>query len=211
MSEAEIASRLERLERDIRRLKSLATAAIVLAAALGAVYATRPVPQSITAHAFEVVDDSGNVRARMSADPIGDTGIRFYDAHFAMRAMMAVLPSGEARIDLNDAHDYRSISLRTRLSGDPGIELSDPQGKSRVVIGQYGIGFYDAGGGQRVAMGLNQKDAPFISLSDAEGFGMDLGSTATENSTTGQTQQTSAASIVMFGKDKGHHVIWQAP
>lgn len=40
---------------------------------------------------------------------------------------------------------------------------------------------------------------------------MDLGSTRLAAARTGATEQTSAASIVMFGNDKGHHVIWQAP
>ncbi|HUY14148.1 MAG TPA: hypothetical protein VMX16_11050 [Terriglobia bacterium] len=212
MNEAEIARRLEKLERDNRRLKGFAFATMVLAAAVGGIYATRPVPKTITAHAFEVVDNSGSLRARMSADPIGDTGIRFYDAHGAlMRAMMAVLPSGESRIEINDAHEYTSVAISAGPSGDPVIKLNGPQGTKREVIGQYGIGFYDAGGSQRAVVGVNQIGAPFISLSDAQGFSMDLGSTGTENLTTGQTQQTSAASIVMFGNGKGHHVIWQAP
>jgi hypothetical protein len=40
---------------------------------------------------------------------------------------------------------------------------------------------------------------------------MDLGSSSTTKTITGETQQTSAASIVMFGNDKDHYVIWKAP
>lgn len=43
------------------------------------------------------------------------------------------------------------------------------------------------------------------------GFEMDLGGTITRTIATRAIQQTSAASIIMFGNDKTHHVIWQAP
>lgn len=54
-------------------------------------------------------------------------------------------------------------------------------------------------------------DRPSVSLTDRQGFSMALGSTATHTALTGETQQTSADSVVMFGNDKEHHVIWKAP
>ena len=53
------------MERENRRFKRLGFAALVLAAALGATYATRPVPQKITAREFDAVDASGKVRATL--------------------------------------------------------------------------------------------------------------------------------------------------
>jgi hypothetical protein len=58
-------------------------------------------------------------------------------------------------------------------------------------------------------MGLGPSGDPGIELGDAKGFEMDLGNANTITPTTGQTQQTSAASIVMFSTNK--KVIWQAP
>ena len=52
---------------------------------------------------------------------------------------------------------------------------------------------------------------PQVVLSDSQGYAMSLGSTPLVTPGTGATEQTSAASIVMFGNDKKHHVIWQAP
>jgi hypothetical protein len=169
MSETELVERLERLERAHRRLKSFALAALVLATALTAIYATQPVPQKITAHQFEVVDDSGKVRVSMG------------------------------------------IAL-----GEPSVALSDAQGKWRAEMGIGPSGgpsicFTDAEGEPRASMGTSRSGAPEIWLSDGQGFEMDLGSTKTRTPRTGQTQQTSAASIVMFRNDKEHHVIWQAP
>jgi hypothetical protein len=54
-------------------------------------------------------------------------------------------------------------------------------------------------------------DSPLVEIADGKGSYMDLGSTGFSAPRTGATTQTSAASIVMFGNDKHHHVVWQAP
>jgi hypothetical protein len=48
-----------------------------------------------------------------------------------------------------------------------------------------------------------------LALTDSNGFQSVLGSNSLENETTGETHQTSAASLVMFGKD--NKLIWKAP
>ena len=65
MIEAELTQRLERLERDTRRLKGFALTIVLLAAAFSAIYASRTVPEKITAQEFEVVDRAGEVRMTM--------------------------------------------------------------------------------------------------------------------------------------------------
>jgi hypothetical protein len=65
MTPEDIAQRLEKLERDNRRLKGFAVGVLVLAAGLSAIYATQPVPEKITAHEFLVIDHSGNGRLMM--------------------------------------------------------------------------------------------------------------------------------------------------
>lgn len=144
MTEEEISRRIDRLERDNRRLKGFAAAVVIVLAALGAVSAARPVPQKIAAHEFDVVDGSGETRVMLGV-----------------------------------------------IEGGPRIGLFDAQGKPRAAMGEAADG------------------SPVVHSQDSRGFAMDLGSTGTVNIMTGQTQQTSAASIIMFGKD--HHVIWQAP
>lgn len=66
MNEAELIERLVRLERDNRRFKSAGLAVLVFAVALRAVYATRPIPAVVKAHAFEAIDISGNVGGEMA-------------------------------------------------------------------------------------------------------------------------------------------------
>jgi hypothetical protein len=123
MTDIELTKRLEKLERDNRRLKRFGLAALVIVAVIGTIAATQPVPQKITAHEFDVVDNSGEVRAEVG-----------------------------------------------------------------MFLG-----------------------APDIRLDDAQGFSMVLGNAQTVTPATGATEQTSTASIIMFGNDKEHHVIWRAP
>lgn len=189
MSETELVERLEKLERDNRRLRGFALAVLVLATALAAIYATQPVPESVTAHEFNVVDDSGGVRAKMGM-LLGKPYITFYDAQSMPRALMGVMSSGAPNIYFNDAQGTPRMDMSIGESG-PYIMLRDAEGSpdARLEV---------TTGGQ-----------PEISLLDRQGFGLYLGNASTFTPTTGGTAQTSAASIVM--SDKGHHVIWRAP
>ncbi|MBZ5538228.1 MAG: hypothetical protein LAO31_19925 [Acidobacteriia bacterium] len=169
MTETELAGRLERLERDYRRLKRLVIAALVLIAALGTIAATQPVAQTITAHEFHVLDSSGKVRMTMDAGPSGPL-LRFYDAQDHLGAQMGISPDGQSHLELSDK----------KMAG-------------------------------YLQMGVESDGSPLIRLRNVQGFRMDLGYTALVNTRTGASQETSAASIVMFSNDKKGSVIWRAP
>jgi len=171
MTESGLIERLEKLERDNRRFKKLSVAALVLAAVLGAIYATRPGPDVIKARQFVAVNNAGV--------PVGVMGtwgpgavVLYLDAH-------------------GISHEHLPpLAIDDDIPAGPGVAV---HGKaSSITIG------VPSGG-------------PNIELSDGRGFGMDLGSAGTVTPPTGELQHTSAASIVMFGNDKKHHVIWQAP
>jgi len=184
-----VLERLDKLERQNRRLKQSALAAFVVATALVTMYATQPVPQKITAHRFDVVDDSGKMRVAIS-NAEGRSGIALFDAQSNPRASMTLDASGSPLMWVCDAGGKSRVSLGVFEDG-PSISLRNEKGKTHI--------------------GLDPSGAPRITLADANGFQMDLGSTGAVNAKTGATEQTSAASIVMFGSDKEHHVIWQAP
>lgn len=177
MTDTELQSRLEKLERDNRRLKRIGVAALVLAGALGLMAATRPVPDVIKAHKFEAVDGAGVERVVIGAEsPRGPwIALSKYSKNYAGRR-------------------YAGVLIDSTPSG-PSIHLV------HLVHGvATGIGLQ-----------LSRLGEPEISLRDAKGFDMELGSTGTQSLSTGATQQTSADSIVMFGNGKKHLVIWQAP
>jgi hypothetical protein len=65
MPDTEFTARLERLERDNRRLKRGGLLLLAMLVALIVIYATRPVPDRITAHEFDLVDATGTTRASL--------------------------------------------------------------------------------------------------------------------------------------------------
>jgi hypothetical protein len=190
MSEDELVQRLERLEKDNRRLKHIALAALVLlgaAVGLGAGRATPGVPGVIKAREFDVVNAAGATVAQMST------------------------VEGRPRLQLRWPQGYQMILGSTPY---PNITLRGPGGQSTLLAGgKIGTVMH---GPEILLMdphgaGIDlqvKRSGPGISLGDTQGFSMALGTTNAVTSAKGKTQQTSAASIVMF---KDRHVIWQAP
>ena len=219
MSEAEIIKRLERLERENRRLKGLGLAALVLATALGGIYAARPVPQKIIAHEFDVIDASGTARAKMG---VGPSGLSYVEAIGVkgQAASMIADPSSVTEVMLTNKKGIALANMTLDPLGGPRFELNDSEGATRALMnvepsGRSGIAFFDEqadrGGRnqERLQMTASPSGSPTIHLSDTQGFSMMLGSGGTENAATGETERTSAASIIMSGKDQ--RVIWRAP
>lgn len=216
MSETELIGRLEKLERDNRHLKAFAFGTLVLVAALGGMNATEPIPRKITAREFDVLDDSGKVRAEMGIQANGISYIQVNDVQARARAGLTTDASGAAaNIEVLGPKGHPLAVVGASRFGGGDFTVDDSQGRTRAIItatdslGSSDLWLYDASGNRRATMTVDASGAPSIHLSDAQGFSALLGSTATEDPKTGATQQTSAASIVMSGK--GHSVIWQAP
>ncbi|HUY13086.1 MAG TPA: hypothetical protein VMX16_05545 [Terriglobia bacterium] len=213
MTDTELIERLKKLERDNRRFKRLALAGLVLAAAFAAVYATRPVAQTITAHEFDVVDNSGNVRVSMNV-VAGAPSIALHGAKGEV--WLTILPDWPGITLVNLRGGAGRVQIGVAASGAPCVKLVDAQGDvvAQMAVSASGspnIQLSDAKGQVHAQMAVSPQGSPSIKIFDAHGFGVDLGSTQTFVPKTGEAQQTSAASIVMFGNDKKHHVIWKAP
>ncbi len=118
-----------------------------------------------------------------------------------------------------------------------GFVLVDAQGRTRAALDMNlntpELVLYDANGKKRAALfespdgpaliltGVHtgeegvllqvSADGPLFSLADAQKFTTQVGVTGLVTPATGETHKTPAASIVMFGNDKEHHVLWSAP
>ena len=182
MTETELVQRLERLDRDNRRLKTIGAAVLVLAAALGAIYATQPVPQKITARELDILDSGGRMRASVTPD-----GISFWDVHGANWATFGSLTGSAVGLTISDRGS---------------VLLAAPHIISLLDSGEAGASGVTIGAG---------KGRASVHLVDAQGFELDLGGADMASARTGESRQTSAASIVMFGNDEKHKVIWEAP
>lgn len=118
----------------------------------------------------------------------GEPTLGFTDARGTLRADFGVLKDAPF-LTLSDARENTRASL-TVLNGNPWLMLQGAEGKpcARLAI---------------------RDGAPLLRLEDANGFASTVGVTETEIAKTGESRKTSAASLVMFGKDGS--VIWRAP
>jgi hypothetical protein len=127
-----------------------------------------------------------------------------------VRAGLAVT-KGSPALDIFDEAGKERATVDV-TEGGPSFALSDANGKRRAVLTVFMGGPYlwlaDDNEKQRFSLGLHA-NAPNLTLSDDEGFQTTLGSTDLVTPETGESHKTSAASVVMFGKDG--KLLWRAP
>ena len=248
MTDTELAARLEKLERDNRRLKRFGGAALVLVAGVAIVAAsyastakrngTQDVRNKISAREFDLFGPRGQVGVKISMDCSTSKhclpGIDLYDPS---GKMLTAIGAGGINLYGESAKNAQTVLLNNGIQveghafgdfggpianfgvnfGGPGasLSLSGKGGMSVELLGQSALP-----GGEGGVLSLTGKngnsvyldsDRPLIEVARGKGSAMDLGNTSLTVARTGATEQTSATSIVMFGNDKKHHVIWKAP
>lgn len=204
-----IVARLEKLERENRRLRRAGIAMVLGLALLGILGATRPAPKTLRARELLLTDSAGNVRAKLSAQNPRYPSLTLYDAQ------------GRARLILRGGGPQPGLSMadsagktRVMLGGlSPNISFYDDAGDTTVSMDGDALGprllFFDGAGKMRVYLGGS---GPSLDLMDSSGYETDLGESIAPNRVTGDLQRTSAASIVMFKKEgEGQKIIWRAP
>jgi hypothetical protein len=183
--------RLARLEIQQRRLKRLGAAALIIATLL-VVMGQAPSKKIVEANEFILKDDSGNVRARLFMTEKHTTNLTI---------------------------EGKSVPATNNPS--PTLALYGEKLEAKAWLNDHVVGFNSSQGDYvdaMLGMGLLVLTSegstvavqpPTIRMSDAKGYSAVLGETELQTTHTGQTQKTSAASLVMFDKDK--NVIWKAP
>jgi hypothetical protein len=178
--------RVERLEKQNRKLKHAGVVALILAAAVFLMGQTAQ-KKTVEANEFILRDANGNLRAALGVDKDG-TGLFLWDAAGKIRAALEV------------------------VADEPQLVLYDSAGKQSAALSIYkgvpGLGLFDSAGNPRATLDVGA-DGPGLTLSDQEGFEATIGTTDLGTTRTGESHKTSAASVVLFDKDK--KVIWQAP
>ena len=164
----EIAGRVQRLERDNRRLKLGAGALVAVLVALPLVAAVLPpqnpfrqqqeVPQRIVAREFQVLDEDGAVRARLGVGAVGaslSTGwLTFFDEQGKVSVALV-----EDRMIFADEQG----KVRAALRAADGLRFNDEQGTLRAGFSEDGLTFFDEQGTRRADFhksGLAVRDAP---------------------------------------------------
>jgi hypothetical protein len=210
-----ILCRIERLERQNRRLKRGALACFVFLASLfiaslglmgqqtqrkspaprAATPAPAPppplvLPKNIEAESFILKDANGRVRAELS---MGGEGPSF----------KLLDPNGAALV---------TLSVLDAAPGGPFLLLSDPQHRAglsmSIVAGQGSqVSLIGERADIQAHIGVTP-DGTALELSDKDGFMTSIGN-GVQPAKGGQVKKTSAASIALFNKDR--KVLWSTP
>jgi hypothetical protein len=216
---AELEARLEKLERQNRRLKRLGLLFLLIAGS-GFLLAqvprkpTRAAPapatpaatyDTLVVHRLELRDSAGKLQGVWNATDEG-ADLVLCDAAEKPRAALAVLADGPDLI-LSDAAGKPRAGLTVGAVG-PVLAMFDAAGKLRAGLNVTALGpglaLYDTAGKAGAVLGEDS-----FSVTDAQGFKAIVGVTGTQTVATGESHTTSAAAVTLFGKDG--KVIWRAP
>jgi len=225
-------SRVEKLERQNRVLKCagmLALAAVSCLLLMGQSPGDK-VWDELRTRRLTVVDEAGKERARLSMVGVPDLDYR-------EPALLLFSESAKVKVDLRIAGDESIVPLMPMLrmldedgllrvmletgAGGSSLRLSGPSkgcGKVNIYAGldlQGGVGA-QAQGVQlwsdwktKQVERVSESGAPRLRMEDPEGYAMSLGVTELLTPSPGTTTRRSAASIVMFDREK--NVTWEAP
>lgn len=260
MTDIEIVDRLERLERENRRLKRIGVAVLLGAAGMVLLAATRPPaqfkPEAIAVrdpvsgnraildgNGLTLYDANGRVRVELKEGKTGPKGmevfpgdwLKFYDdtgrpgVELTEQVPPADLLQGFAREQSTGnlvmlAYEGESVSAanlgvgkatglwltKTRLK--PGLawpEADDVDAALMIDGGSAGVQVQEHGD-SRIGL-FASRGMPGLDLADTAGYETQIGVADVKYPLSGQRLRTSAASIVMLGNGKEHHVIWSAP
>lgn len=137
-------------------------------------------------------------------------GLGLYEK--AIRVGLAV-QKGVPALDLFDENGKSRAAITAPPTG-PTFNLTDSDSKAGFNLWVTALGagpdfsMYDSGGKLRVDL-VAPPGGPSMKLEDENGFSTIIGSTDLLAPRTGRKESTSAASLVLFGKDG--KVLWSAP
>ncbi len=201
-------SRVERLEKQNRRLKQGALAFLLFVVSVGLLAQTKQTapsstqrrrapapapaptgPTALEAQSFILKDLNGHVRAELSLT--GSTpSLKFRDE------------KGSALV---------TLALNSDAPGGPLLLLSDPQHHGSVALSVLeNAGPQLSLAGERADVQVHMGVAPegtTLEVSDKDGFTTSIGNGVLPKN--GQAKKTTAASIVLFGKQR--KVLWSVP
>lgn len=226
----ELSRRVDALESQNRRFKRTAAALAVVAASVAVMGLAARAPRTIVAERFVLKNASGRTVGELFADGSGAT----------LRLTSMAGPGG-ATVSTNEpwplvnlSSGSNSASLSAGMPGVAGEEMSGAVPsvtlQTRFASGELtsiGMGLHRTKlGGLHVRplnasaiemfpdieLGLGFDGQPSLQMSDPNGFEAILGHADLQQlGGAGEQYTRSAASLVFFGNDKGHHVIYEVP
>jgi hypothetical protein len=204
---SEINARLERLERENRRMKKIGIVAIVFASVLF-VSGQAKTNKVVEANAFRLVE-AGKVRAELSMPSPGEPELIFYDNSGTSVAYISTTPPGLylGKSGTKESAIIHAGTSDTTIPTQPVLFLGGSASNVLLAGGtSNSIRMFGSAGTFKVNV---DEDGPNVTVTDNEGYSTEVGKTDLVLTRTGKKEQTPAASLVLFDKDK--KVLWSAP
>ncbi len=216
-----LARRLDRVERENRRLKQVGVMALAVIAAVVLMGQVSP-SKLVEAEMIFLQDAKGKPRGALGVNDDGTVFLRFADKDGRSRAEVGVLADGTANLVFRDKTNIARVGLTHWRDGKTtflitdkdqprfGLALTADGSLSLNFYGQGGINFWDQAGEMRLSLGVSGDGKPDLVLSDKAGvMRAVLGISSLETEQTGVVEQRPESSLVLF--DKAGKVIWSAP
>jgi hypothetical protein len=220
-----VLGRLEKLERQNRWLMRVGFVVTLLVIARIAVWGGRRTHR-LEAEEFVLRDARGIARARLAVN--GDfTDLSLFGENERGIATLSASEHGGqvhllgpgkafATLDVTDSigsglhlHHANSWAGVLAAQDSADLTLSTPEAQaSKVVTMQPRAAYPVSKGAGSATVGVDQ-DGPYLNLQDKRSFQATVGSIALTDATSGRSSNTSAASLLMFGRNG--KVIWRAP
>lgn len=214
-----VVERLERLERQNRRLERAGALALACVGALVLMAQARQ-PRTLEAEQFVIRDQQGRVRAEMglyddflaksahartgSNRPGGGVlfpAVKLFDDRGNSRAVLEAYPLGQSLDFYDDNGNTRVELFHSDNFGSEGLQIFGPPGEA-----EHGrTPSEDAEGAVLAISDELFKTGPLLRIWDRRGFEATLGGVDRYS----PLYPTSAASLVLVGKDG--KVVWRAP
>jgi hypothetical protein len=133
--------RIQRLERDMRRLRE---GMLVLAVAMIVTLAwslTRSTPDELKLRRLAIVDGHGNERIVAATRSDGGAGVSHYDLEGKMRIHAGIESAGDAAVQHLDSNGTQRITAGTGPAGDAALKESESSAKGRVGVFRFPDGY----------------------------------------------------------------------
>jgi hypothetical protein len=166
-----VVGRLEKVERENRRLKCAGIVVLLLAVGGLLMGQASPKSKTVEAEAFVLRDASGTERAAWHSSPEGGAALTFFDQAGKPRAQVRVDRDGAPGLLLFDQAGNGRAMLRADRDGSPHLTLTDQGARTRAVLrvetnGSPGLVFYDQIGMSRATLYVIPDGSATLQLSD---------------------------------------------
>jgi len=183
--ETVLLERMDRIERENRRLKRfgsmmMVAMAVVLGLAAAVFWYTGrfgiagAVPQNIVARQFTLRNADGTTRGTWGVAEDGTVRLMLSDGKGRARVRLSLLADGSAGLSFADTADHKLVVLGSLPDQTSSFVISSGAGVPRAVLGVSGAGaanlvFADQGGATKTSVGVDAKGKGAFTVADQPG------------------------------------------